>query len=162
MNVQIRILSQTHKTWYLNVIYAGLNLFDDPSTRLCGSSNYKVSIVPEMFGKVDVELPCHLEFTLQSDASYTNSIIEFQFDDIYIINQLKFDAKPSVWSEYYDQTVARSSGSPESNGDEDIKNPYLYIVQVSKDASDWSTVIDHSICKCYFTQQLYFPRHAAK
>lgn len=43
-----------------------------------------------------------------------------------------------------------------------IKNPYMYVLEVSKDGKEWQVVIDHSICKCYSTQELYFPRHAAR
>ena len=49
-----------------------------------------------------------------------------------------------------------------NNKHSEIRHPYLYILEVSRDGHDWTTVIDHSICKCYFTQELYFPRHSVQ
>ena len=132
-----------------------MNLFEDPSCTLNTYSNFKVSIIPEVFGKIDVELPIHLELTLMSQASLTPSVISFEFDDVYIIDQFVFDARALLWQ---DQSFDHSSVTPE----EEIKNPYMYMLQVSKDGSKWTTIIDHSIFKCYFTQYLYFPRHAAR
>lgn len=130
----------------------GMNLFESPSTTLKECSNFRVSIVPDMFGKVDVELPCHLEFTLSSHASQNLSFIHFEFDDIYVINHVKFDGRPLTWE----------SSIENAEYDHEIKNPYSYILQVSRDGANWSTVIDHSIYKCYFTQDLYFPNIATK
>lgn len=93
-----------------------------------------------------------------SDANDTYSAITLKFDETYVINQLTFDARPLVWE---DSTPL--CGEPEEMAyNHEIKNPYMYVLEVSKNGSDWSVVIDHSICKCYFTQELHFPRHAAR
>ena len=94
-----------------------------------------------MFGRFDVKVAAYLKFMVLSKPMNSDSIICFQFDDIYIINELWFDA----WSL-----------------DIITEDPFLYILQVSKDGFNWSTVIDHSNCKCYSVQQLYFPRHATR
>jgi hypothetical protein len=135
--------------------HIGFDLFEDPSTSLEECSNFNVTIDSELFGKIDVKLPCHQEFTLMFPAPDVHSAIVFQFADLYVINQVTFVAWPLVW----DDDGGWAEGSMYAN---DLKNPYMYILEVSKDGSNWTTVIDHSICKCYYNQDLYFPRHATK
>ena len=88
--------------------------------------------------------PSCLGFRLASDASAkTSSAIVVKFDSIYLINHFKFDGVPDALSK-------PTSGR-------ELQNPFLYVVDVSSDNDHWETVIDHSICKCYATQDLYFP-----
>ena len=137
------------------IFIAAYNLFEDPTTSVHECENFKLSIIPQYFGKLDVELPCHREFTLLTDAYGICSLITFKFSDVCVINQVMFDARPFVWDDCSDDPVDVAY-------DKDIRKPYLYVLEVSKDGVSWTTVIDHSVCKCYCTQELYFPRHAAR
>lgn len=133
-------------------------MFQDPSTTLDNCMDFNVSIDPDLFGKIDAPLPCQQHFTLMYGSPGTSgncSSITYQFDDIYVINQVMFGAWPMVWEDSF-------TCGEEAAYQHEIRNPYMYILAVSKNGSDWTTVIDHSFCKCYFTQDLYFPRHAAK
>lgn len=135
-----------------------MNLFDDRSTSLTDCTNFRVSIEPKMFGKIDVVLPRHQEFTLTSNAADTYSTITFKFDDVYVVNQVTFGGWPTVWED----SGTYGMGTSDWAYEHEIRNPYLYILEVSKDGASWSAVIDHSICKCYCIQDLFFPRHAAR
>lgn len=73
----------------------------------------------------------------------------FTFQDLYLINELKFEGYPHSWPE-------------EDEIKPKVKEPFCYTVEMSKDLLQWVTVVDHSKCKCYATQQLYFPKQAAR
>ena len=86
---------------------------------------------------------CYLSLT--SKASLNYSAITFDFGMLYLMNHIKFDGQPEF-----------------SEDQAEKKNPFMYKLQVSKDGLVWDTVVDHSICKTYHTQDLYFPTKAAK
>ena len=112
-----------------------------------------------MFGKIDVVLPRHQEFTLMSNPTdVVYSTITFKFDDVYVINQVTFGGWPTVWED----SGTYETGTPDWAYEHEIRNPYMYVLEVSKDGVNWSAVIDHSICKCYCIQDLFFPRHAVR
>lgn len=65
------------------------------------------------------------------------------FDDIYLINEL--------------QIQAERCGEPH-----EVKEPFSYYVEVSKDGDNWMCVVNHARIKCYALQKLYFPKQAAR
>ena len=77
-------------------------------------------------------------------ASFEETSITVEFDEIYLINELKLEA----WG------VAVQPGKR--------RDPFCYVVDVSKDDFQWIRVIDYSYLRCYSTQQLYFPKQAVK
>ncbi len=88
--------------------------------------------------------PNSLDFRLSTDApSCVESAITFRFENLYLINHLKFEGVPV------------SQSNTEKLGE--LRNPFLYVVDVSADNERWMRVMDHSICKCYFSQSLFFP-----
>ena len=80
----------------------------------------------------------NLTFRSMVTASFEETSITVEFDEIYLINELKLEA----WG------VA--------------VHPFCYVVDVSKDDFQWIRVIDYSYLRCYSTQQLYFPKQAVK
>ena len=91
------------------------------------------------------QLPKNVTLALTSNAPLNYSAITYEFGMPYLMNHIKFNGKPEA-SE--DQAL--------------LKNPFMYKLLVSKDGSSWDTVIDHSFCRSYHTQDLYFPTKAAK
>ena len=82
---------------------------------------------------------------LTSSTSLNYSAINYDFGMPYLMNHIKFDGKPEA-----------------SEGQAELRNSFMYKLQVSKDGSVWDTVVDHSICESYYTQDLYFSTKAAK
>ena len=142
----IRFFTRNHFT-----SNAGTNLLEQRSKAVLHSCyNFKPSVISDS-DSIFLEdpanvLPYQWEYMLISRAHNTYSAITLKFDELYIINYVSFNAKPLVW---------------DGCDLDPIKNPYMYVLEVSKDGDKWTSVIDHSICKCYSTQSLYFPRHAA-
>ena len=89
--------------------------------------------------------PKNCILALTSNAPLNFSAITFDFGMPYFMNHIKFDGEPEA-----------------SEDPAELRNPFMYKLQVSKDGSVWDTVVDHSICKSYHTQDLYFPTKAAK
>ena len=124
-------------------LYVGGNLFEEDSTELMETHNFHRQIHPDrVFGEVCA--PCKYTFQLicrATEAGY--SAITFKFNDLYLINELHIQA--------------------ESGGQRcEVKEPFSYLVEVSKDGERWVCVTNHSRCKCYSLQQLYFPKQAAR
>ena len=116
----------------------GLNLFQDPTTSLMSCSNYWVEETHDTEGQANPMR--ELVFQLIPSGLFEDCSIAFEFDGVYLINELKFDGL-SVKQEL---------------------EPYSYVVDVSRDCLAWHTVVDHSCFRCYGTQHLYFPNQAAK
>ena len=121
----------------------GGNLFKITSTELFETWNFHREISPD---KVIGEFCPPFDFTFKllcraKDAGC--SAIMFKFDDLYLINELRIKA--------------------ESSGNKcEVKEPFSYLVEVSKDGEKWVGVVNHSRCKCYALQQLHFPKQAAR
>jgi len=92
--------------------------------------------------------PSRLQFRLCSNvpSNATTTSITFEFDNLYLVNHLKFDGVSEVKGE-----------SSSILSKKELRNPFLYVVDVSSDCLHWDRVLDHSICKCYHSQDLYFP-----
>ena len=75
------------------------------------------------------------------------SYISFRFDNLYLINQLKLEGRPLG-------SVQRAENKKEK--------PFCYRVEVSRNEMDWVQIVDHNKCKCYYTQELYFPKQAVR
>ena len=118
-------------------------MFEDSSTELLETYNFHRQIHPDKVFS-DVCSPCEFTFSLMCRASEAGySAITFKFDDLYLLNELRLQA--------------------ESGGSRcEVKEPFSYYVEVSKDEEKWVCVVNHSRCKCYALQQLYFPKQAAR
>lgn len=121
----------------------GQNLFEDTCARLESVRNYTVDTLPTE-GDVTV---ANLAFRSIVTASFEETSITVEFDEIYLINELKLEG----------QQARGVAVQPGKAGD-----PFCYVVDVSKDEFQWIRVIDYSYLRCYSTQQLYFPKQAVK
>jgi hypothetical protein len=128
---------------YAYCTHSGGNLFEAKTTELHETWNFHREVDSD---KVIGEFcsPCYYTFRLMvraSEAPY--SAIWFEFDDIYLINEL--------------QIQAESCGEPC-----EVKEPFSYYVEVSKDGESWMCVVNHARIKCYALQKLHFPKQAAR
>ncbi len=147
------LISENHKQYgiytYLFVLFvADSNLFADAATTIENYENFSLKVHPDFYGEAFRGKPSDYKFYILSRASHKVSSITLMLCDVFLVNKLKFEAYSDSWRE-------------DGNFDE-IKEPFSYKIEVSKDSNSWMTVIDHSNCKCYFTQQLYFPRKAVQ
>ena len=121
----------------------GGNLFRDDSTELLETFNFHRQVHPDkVFGEFCA--PCYYTFNLlcrASEAGY--SAITFKFDDLYLLNELQLQAE---------------SGGPRCG----VKEPFSYLIEVSKDGEKWVCVANYSRCKCYSLQWIHFPKQAAR
>ena len=126
---------------YLNQL--GGNLFEESSTELVETYNFHRQIHPDKLF-CDACPPCDYTFNLMCRATEAGySAVTFSFDDLYLLNELQLQA--------------------ESGGSRcEVKEPFSYYIEVSKDAETWVCVINHSRCKCYALQKLHFPKQAAR
>ena len=124
-------------------VFIGQNLFEDTCARLESVRNYTVDTLPT---EGDVTI-VKLTFRSIVTASFEETSITVEFDEIYLINELKLEGQQA-------RGVAMQPGK---TGD-----PFCYVVDVSKDDFQWIRVIDYSYLRCYSTQQLYFPKQAVK
>ena len=123
--------------------HLGGNLFQEISTELLETHNFHRQIHPDkVFGD---SCPPYL-YTFQlicraTEAGY--SAITFQFDDLFLINELQI----------------QTEGGGQRCG---VKEPFSYLIEVSKDGDSWVCIVNHSRCKCYSLQWLHFPKQAAR
>ena len=135
--VQMPVRKTTVRSAHLCVLYVVSNLFAAPC-------QVRVSSNVEMLGSPRYMPPSRLQFRLCSNVPSDDATsIIFKFDNLYLINHLQFDGLPEV--------------KGESDFSKELRNPFLYVVDVSSDSVHWERVIDHSVCKCYHSQDLYFP-----
>lgn len=125
--------------------HTGGNLFEAKTTELREAWNFHHEVDPD---KVIGEFcsPCYYTFRLMvraSEAPY--SAIWFEFDDVYLINELQIQAESC------------HSGEPC-----EVKEPFSYYVEVSKDGENWMCVVNHARIKCYALQKLHFPKQTAR
>lgn len=135
-----------HLTSYIPTAHD--NLFADAATRIQDFENFLDKIHRDCFGEAFQGIPSDYLFHILSRATLRNTFVTLVFSNVYLINELKFVAYSDTWGE--DRRY------------EEVKEPYSFKVEVSKDELTWTTVTDHSMCKCYFIQQLYFPKQAAR
>ena len=72
-------------------LYIGenLNLFKEGGAKLTSCANYSLDVVP---GSEECSNVCDLTFSLTISASRDPAHFTVQFDDVYIVNELTFDA----------------------------------------------------------------------
>lgn len=87
-----------------------------------------------------------LVFTSIGRASLEETSIILEFDEVYLINELRLEGRPSGMP-----TTTWKAG-----------DPFCYMVDVSRDLYQWIRVVDYSNLKCYSAQQLYFRKQAVK
>ena len=89
----------------------------------------------------------NLAFRTIVAPSFEETSITVEFDEIYLINELKLEGQHA-------RGVAVQPGK--------TGVPFCYVVDVSKDEFQWIRVVDYSYLRCYSTQQLYFPKQAVR
>ena len=124
-------------------LYTGQNLLEDSSTRLLSVMNYTVDELPN---ELLHETVVNLAFTSIGRASLEETSITIEFDEVYLINELRLEGCPSGMP-----TTTWKAG-----------DPFCYMVDVSRDLYQWIRVLNYSNLKCYSMQQLYFPKQAVK
>ena len=139
----LQVHSPAHFMYACILYIAGGNLFEANTTELRETCNFHREVHPDyVIGEFCS--PCYYTFRLMvraSEAPY--SAISFKFDDTYLINEL--------------QIQAESSGEPC-----EVKEPFSYYLEVSKDGERWVCVVNHARVKCYSLQKLHFPKQAAR
>ena len=125
-------------------------MVEDKSTIILDHENFDKKVHPDHYRVAQCDIvPSHFLFHILSRATKNASYITVAFDKEYLVDELKFIAYSHCWGE--------------KGKIEEIKEPFSYKVETSKRNMDtWTTVVDHSVCKCYHTQQLFFPKQAAQ
>lgn len=122
----------------------GQNLFEDTCASLESVQNYTVYILSTAQNPTIV----NLIFKSIVTPSLEETSITVEFDEIYLINELKLEGLQA-------QGVAVQPGKTGA--------PFCYVIDVCKDEFfRWTRIVDYSNLSCYSTQQLYFPKQAVK
>ena len=81
------------------------------------------------------------------DPSFEETSITVEFDEIYLINELKLEGKVSM--KY--PTKPGKAGAP-----------FSYTINGSRDGEKWIGIVDYNKLTSYSVQQLHFPKLAVK